>query len=41
MTAGDTITWFKKNRRPDTKWRAGLKPEKEQQVLAAWHASGK
>ena len=38
VTAMDTIKWFKEkwpNGRD--KWRAGLKAEKEQQVLAAWY----
>jgi 2'-hydroxyisoflavone reductase len=39
VTAKDTIDWFKEKwPQGRDRWRAGLKPEKEQQVLAAWHA---
>ena len=38
VTALDTIKWFKEKwPKGREKWRAGLKPEKEQQVLKAWH----
>jgi 2'-hydroxyisoflavone reductase len=37
LTARDTINWFKNERPKDRPQRAGLKPEKEQQVLRAWH----
>jgi 2'-hydroxyisoflavone reductase len=38
-TAKDTLTWY--HSRPEAeqaKARAGIAPEKEQAVLAAWHA---
>lgn len=38
VTAMDTLNWAKAQRPQDREWGAGLKPEKEQQVLAAWHA---
>ena len=37
VTAMDTIRWFKDERPKDRPPRAGLEPEKEQQVLRAWH----
>ena len=37
VTAIDTINWFTRERPKDRPQRAGLKPEKEQQVLRAWH----
>jgi 2'-hydroxyisoflavone reductase len=37
QTVGDTLAWAKE-RPVDHEWRAGLKPEKEEEVLAAWHA---
>lgn len=33
----ETLNWDAQ--RPEHKWRAGLKPEREQELLAAWHAS--
>jgi len=37
-----TLEWFKKQTpERQSKIRAGIKPEKEAEVLAAWHASGK
>jgi 2'-hydroxyisoflavone reductase len=38
-TARDTLAWFK-SQQPErqTKLRAGLTPEREKEVLAAWHA---
>ena len=41
VTARDTIEWFKAQRPKDRPQRAGLKPEKEQQVLRAWHEKQK
>ncbi len=37
-TIRDTLAWAA-TRPTDHTWRAGLKPEKEQELLAAWHAS--
>ena len=37
VTAIDAIKWFNNERPKDRPVRAGLKPEKEQQVLRAWH----
>jgi 2'-hydroxyisoflavone reductase len=38
-TTRDTLAWFKKQTpERQSKLRAGLKPEKEAEVLAAWHA---
>jgi 2'-hydroxyisoflavone reductase len=41
-TARDTFAWFK-SQKPErqTKLRAGLAPEREKEVLAAWHAQAK
>jgi len=41
-TARDTLAWFR-TRPPDRQkeLRAGIKPEREQQVLAAWAAAAK
>jgi 2'-hydroxyisoflavone reductase len=33
----DTLAWHR-SRGPDRELRAGLKPEREREVLAAWHA---
>ena len=41
-TTAATLDWFRKQTTDrQTKMRAGLKPEREAQVLAAWHASKK
>ena len=41
-TTAATLDWFRKQTSDrQTKMRAGLKPEREAQVLAAWHASKK
>jgi 2'-hydroxyisoflavone reductase len=41
-TVRATLEWFKKQTpERQSKIRAGIKPEKEAEVLAAWHASGK
>jgi 2'-hydroxyisoflavone reductase len=41
-TTRATLDWFRKQPADrQTKMRAGIKPEREAQVLAAWHASGK
>jgi len=36
-TVRDTLTWFQSQ--PERPWRAGIDPEKEAKVLAAWHAT--
>jgi 2'-hydroxyisoflavone reductase len=36
-TARDTLSWSR-TRPADHKWGAGMAPEKEKQILAAWHA---
>ncbi len=38
-TARDTLAWAN-TRPPDYEWRAGLKPEREAEVQANWHAQG-
>jgi 2'-hydroxyisoflavone reductase len=41
-TATDTLAWFKQQpAERQTKLRAGLTPEREQEVLAKWQAAGK
>jgi len=41
-TTRATLDWFRKQTKDrQTKMRAGIKPEREAAVLAAWHASGK
>src|SRR5215510_6265951 len=41
-TTRATLEWFKKQTpERQTKMRAGIKPEREAEVLAAWHAKGK
>jgi 2'-hydroxyisoflavone reductase len=41
-TTKATLDWFKKQSADrQSKMRAGLKPEREAELLAAWHASGK
>jgi 2'-hydroxyisoflavone reductase len=41
-TARATLDWFKKQpAERQAKLRAGIKPEREKEVLAAWHASKK
>lgn len=38
-TVADTLQWHQQRPAPHT-WRAGLTPEREQQLLAAWHKQG-
>ncbi len=39
QTAGDTLRWFRTlPEKRQAKLRTGIKPEREKQVLAAWHA---
>ena len=38
-TVRDTLSWAM-GRPDDHEWRAGLRPEKEEEILAAWHALG-
>jgi len=41
-TTNATLDWFRKQTADrQSKMRAGIKPEREAEVLAAWHASGK
>src|SRR6267143_2028522 len=41
-TARDTLAWFKSQKpEPQAKLHAGLTPEREKEVLAAWHAQEK
>lgn len=39
-TARDTLDWFKALPEEHQRLRGTLAPEREQQVLAAWHARG-
>jgi 2'-hydroxyisoflavone reductase len=40
VTAADTLEWFLSQPAERQTLRAGLSPEREQEVLAAWHARG-
>jgi hypothetical protein len=38
-TVRDTLAWAQQTRPADHAWRAGLKPDREQALLEAWHGS--